>query len=274
MQLFCFGLGYTARTLIDHLPPTWQVMGTNRLGSNNLIRFDPPHLLNNEDKAVLAGSSHILISIPPSSEGDPVYHHHLADIQRSKYVRWVGVLSATSVYGDHGGAWVDEQSPCLPTNTRGQMRLQTEQAWLSSNLPVHIFRLAGIYGMGRNILDEVRLGTARRLYKEGQYFSKIHVDDLARGLLASMKNPKPNSIYNLGDNEPAPSHIVTEYACGLLGVEPPPLVPWDSVPLSEMGRSFWLDNKRVDSRRIQQELGITWMYPSYREGLTALLKNP
>jgi nucleoside-diphosphate-sugar epimerase len=230
--------------------------------------------------AALAGTSHLLSSAPPDPEvepgaGDPVLDHHSADIAALESLAWLGYLSTTGVYGDRGGAWVDEDSALTPTGERGRRRVAAEDAWLElwerDARPVHLFRLAGIYGPGRSALDTVRNGTARRIDKPGQVFSRIHVDDIAAVLQASIARPRPGAAYNLCDDEAAPPQEVVAFACALLGREAPPLVPFEAAELSDMARSFYRDNKRVSNARIKDELGVALAYPSYREGLRAIL---
>jgi nucleoside-diphosphate-sugar epimerase len=213
--------------------------------------------------------------VPPDEIGDPVLDCHGAAVAAIAGLRWVGYLSTTGVYGDCGGAWVDEATEPRPAGERGRRRLQAEEGWLalhrSAHLPLHIFRLAGIYGPGRSPLDAVRAGTARRIDKPGHVFSRIHVDDLAAVLRASMARPDPGAIYNLCDDAPAAPGEVIAHAAALLGVAPPPIVEFAAATLSPMARSFYDDNKRVCNRRIKTALGVTLRYPSYREGLAAIL---
>ena len=283
--LFCFGLGYTASVLAQALSPKgWRVLGTHRPADPSgsvstddieMRVFDREHPLA-DARALLADATHLLSSVPPDATGDPVLDMHANDIAAARGLRWVGYLSTTGVYGDRGGGWVDEASPLLPTGERGRRRLAAENRWLDlwrqHGIPVHIFRLAGIYGPGRSALDAVRSGQARRIVKPGQVFSRIHVADIAQFLEASMARPAPGAIYNVCDDDPAPPDEVVAFACELLGVAAPPPVPIEQAELSEMARSFYADNKRVSNRRIKQELGVSLRYPSYREGLAALLK--
>jgi nucleoside-diphosphate-sugar epimerase len=221
--------------------------------------------------AVLRGVTHLLSSVPPDADGDPVLRHHAADLAALPGLAWVGYLSTTGVYGDRQGGWVDEDSNLTPGTERGRRRLAAERAWLASGLPVHLFRLAGIYGPGRNQLAGLRAGTAQRIDKPGQVFSRIHVDDIATVLAASIACPSPGRAYNVCDNEAAPPAEVVAHAAGLLGMAPPPLVPFATAELSPMARSFYADSKRVDNARIKAELGVALRYPTYREGLAALL---
>jgi nucleoside-diphosphate-sugar epimerase len=288
-RLFCFGLGYCALALARRLQAQgWSVAGTTRSEdkANNLAAegievflFDRGRPLE-DPAAALAGTSHLLSSAPPGPEvepgaGDPVLDHHRPDIAALEGLAWLGYLSTTGVYGDRDGGWVDEDSALTPTGERGRRRMAAEEAWLDlrerDGLPVHLFRLAGIYGPGRSALDVVRDGAARRIDKPGQVFSRIHVDDIAAVLLASIARPRPGAAYNLCDDEAAPPQEVVTYACELLGREPPPLVPLEKARLSDMARSFYRDNKRVSNARIKDELGVTLAYPSYREGLRAIL---
>jgi nucleoside-diphosphate-sugar epimerase len=221
----------------------------------------------------LAGTTHLLTSIAPDDAGDPVLDHHAADLERCRALVWAGYLGTTGVYGDRGGDWVDEASPVAPTMARTRRRVVAEGRWLASGLPVHLFRLAGIYGPGpgRNALDAVRSGRARRIVKPGQMFGRIHVDDIVQVLCASMARPNPGAIYNLADDEPAPPQDVVAHACALLGVAPPPEIPYEEAALSPMAQSFYADNRRICNARIKQELGVVLRYPSYREGLASLL---
>jgi nucleoside-diphosphate-sugar epimerase len=284
--LSCFGLGYTAGFLSRALKAEgWRVLGTCRAADAprrmvadeiEMRVFDRAHPLA-DARAILAGATHLLSSVPPDETGDPVLDLHGEDIAAARGLRWVGYLSTTGVYGDRAGGWVDEAAQLLPTGERGRRRVDAETRWLElqrrHGCPVHIFRLAGIYGPGRNVLDAVRSGTARRIEKPGQVFSRIHVSDIAQVLRASMAKPEPGAIYNVCDDDPAPPADVVAFACGLLGSPLPPSVPIEQAELSEMALSFYADNKRVSNRRIKEELGVSLRYPSYREGLAALLKE-
>jgi len=283
-RLFCFGLGYSAAALVAELQPAgWRIAGTCRSTEKQAglakagieaFRFarDAPLV---DPAAALAGTTHLLVSVPPDAAGDPVLDHHAAAIAGLTGLAWAGYLSTTGVYGDRAGGWVDETSALTPTTERGRRRLAAEQSWRElwrrHQVPVHLFRLAGIYGPGRSQLDAVRAGTAQRIDKPGQVFSRIHVADIAAVLLASMARPNPGAAYNVCDDEAAAPEAVVAYACDLLGVKPPPLVPFAAARLSPMGRSFYEDNKRVSNGLIKSELGVRLRYPSYREGLRALL---
>ena len=278
--LFCFGLGYSAMALIARLRDDgWRIAGTcrspekqARLAAEGIdaLLFDRDRPLD-DAAAALAGVSHILSSVPPDADGDPVIDHHGRDLAALDNVAWAGYLSTTGVYGDRGGDWVTEDDDLRPSTERGRRRVAAERAWLALPLPVHLFRLAGIYGPGRNQLAAVRNGTAKRIDKPGQVFSRIHVDDIAAVLAASIRRPNPGAAYNVCDDEAAPPQDVVAFAADLLGIEPPPLVPFDAAELSPMGRSFYAESKRVRNDRIKSELGVELTYPDYRAGLRALL---
>ncbi|MBL8893058.1 MAG: SDR family oxidoreductase [Rhizobiales bacterium] len=272
-HLFCFGLGFSAQALIRRLkPPGWQISGTNRDGAAldgvTVWRFDGSTPV---PERALAGVTHLLLSVPPGADGDLVLDSH-RDALAPRSFDWVGYLSTTGVYGDRGGDWVDEDTPLAPTTERGQRRLEAEQAWLDL-CDAHLFRLAGIYGPGRNQLVSMLDGTAKRVIKPGQVFSRIHVDDIAGVLAASILEPNPGRAYNVCDDEPAPPQDVVAFAAELLGMEPPPAIPFADAALSAMARSFYAESKRVSNRRIKEELGYRLLYPTYREGLQALLST-
>ncbi len=287
-HLFCFGLGYTALVLARRaLAAGWTVAGTCRkAATRDALRAEgiAAHLFDGgamlADAADrLGAASHVLSSVPPDEAGDPVLRHHDDDLAAAAGVRWIGYLSTTGVYGDRGGDWVDEESALRPTGDRGARRVTAEalwrDLWWDHGRPVHLFRLAGIYGPGRNALEAVRRGTARRIHKAGQVFSRIHVEDIATTLLASMAAPDPGAIYNLSDDDPAPADEVIAHAAALLGVAPPPLVPYRQAEadMSAMAKSFYRDNKRVRNDRIKDRLGVTLAYPDYKTGLAALLAD-
>lgn len=285
-RLFCFGLGYSATRLARGLiADGWTVAGTCRssdyrdeLAAKGIeaFVFDRDRPLAEPGKALL-GATHLLSSVPPGKNGDPVLNRHRDDIQAMQGLQWVGYLSSTGVYGDAGGARVDETSPVNPSSDRGHRRAKAEAAWLAlqanQGLPIHVFRLAGIYGPGRSALDQVRAGRARRIEKPGHMFSRIHVDDIAVVLRASIARPNPGAVYNVCDDEAASPSDVNAFACELMGQEPPPVIPFDVArkEMSPMGLSFWRDNRRVDNRRIKDDLGVILTYPDYRVGLNAIL---
>lgn len=283
--LFCFGLGYTASAFSQRLMAQgWSVRGTSRseakraeLAEQGIAAwtFDRDRPLG-DPAAALDGVSYILSSVPPDAAGDPVLDHHGTDIAAlSARLQWVGYLSTTGVYGNRDGGLVDEKSDRRPATVRGERRVAAEDGWCGlwrdHGVPAHLFRLAGIYGPGRNALVTVAKGEARRIVKPGQIFSRIHVDDISATLEASMARPNPGAAYNLCDDEAAPPQDVVTYACGLLGVDAPPEVPFEEADLSDTARSFYGENKRVSNHRIKHELGVTLTYPDYRTGLEAML---
>jgi nucleoside-diphosphate-sugar epimerase len=284
-RLFCFGFGFCARQLAERLlPQGWTVAGTARAPAEAAPAGPaiPRHAFAREHPlpapaALLAGTTHLLVSIPPDDSGDAVLDKHAGDLAALPDLRWVGYLSTTGVYGDRAGGWVDEADALRPTGERGRRRVAAEDAWRAlgrrTGIAVHCFRLAGIYGPGRSALDTLRAGRAQRIDKPGQVFSRIHVADVAATLVASMARPNPGAAYNVCDDDPAPPADVIAYAAELLGVAPPPLVPFETAALSPMARSFYDDNKRVSNRRIKEELGVRLTYPSYRQGLVALLAS-
>ncbi|MFT6579987.1 MAG: hypothetical protein ACJAU6_000412 [Alphaproteobacteria bacterium] len=223
----------------------------------------------------LSGATHLLVSAPPGAAGDPFLLKFAGQIARLKNLQWAGYLSTTGVYGDRNGDWVDEASPLQPTGDRGQRRVDAEAAWLElwrdHEIPVHIFRLAGIYGPGRNQISKVRAGAAKRIDKPGQVFSRIHIDDIAGVLRASIQRPNPGAVYNVCDDEAAPPSDVIAFIAAQIGVAPPPLTPFEDAELSAMGRSFYRDNKRVSNRRIKEELGVDLKWPDYRVGLMGII---
>ena len=280
-HLFCFGLGYSALALARLLAGEGlHVTGSSRgaekaagldaLGFETRV-FDRERLLPAQ---ALGGVTHILASIPPDQTGDPALDCHGDNIAAMKHLAWLGYLSTTGVYGDRDGGWVDETSALVPTGERGRRRVMAEAGWLAlwrrRGVPVHIFRLAAIYGPGRNPFAALRAGSATRIDKPGQVFSRIHIEDLAAVLRASIANPRPGAVYNVCDDEPAPPEAVVAYAAALLGMPLPPLVAFEKADLSPMARSFYKDNKRVCNRLIKSELGIRLRYPDYRRGLTAI----
>ncbi len=286
-HLFCFGLGYTATALGKVLlQKGWQVSGTcqtqdkrqelTQLGFEAVL-FDG----NNHSKDVAArlnSATHILQSIAPDAQGDPVLSVFAPDIRaHAAQIQWLGYLSTTAVYGDRQGGWVEETSELIPQMPRGIWRVQAEQHWRNlmseSGLPVHIFRLAGIYGPGRNQLKKLLAKKARRIVRKGQLFSRIHVEDITQTLLASIHQPNPGAIYNVCDNEAAPPQDVIEYAAKLLGIEPPPVEPFDEAEMSAMARSFYSESKQVNNEKIKTELGVNLTYPTYREGMRFLVEE-
>lgn len=278
--LLSFGHGYSARRLTrDLLAEGWRVIGTTRSEEKaEAIRAEGAEAVVWPGvRPPLEEATHLLLSAGPDEAGDPVLRALAGDIAaRAGALEWVGYLSTTGVYGDRGGDWIDERAARTPATRRGAWRVAAEDAWLalhaSAGLPVHLFRLAGIYGPGRGPFEKVRQGTARRIVKEGQVFSRIHVDDIAQVLRASMARPNPGAAYNVCDDQPAPPQDVIAEAARLLGVELPPEIPFEEAEMTPMARSFYSESKRTSNRRIREELGVELRFPSYREGLRGLLE--
>ena len=288
-SLFCFGLGYSAAALArDLVARGWRVAGTCRTEDKARALSEEGIETDIFDGAAplpglaarLRDATHVLSSVPPGESGDPVLAHHFDDLAHAHHLDWIGYLSTTGVYGDRDGDWVDEESELAPTTDRGARRVTAEARWLDlwweHDRPVHLFRLAGIYGPGRNALETVKSGRAKRIHKAGQVFSRIHVDDIVQVLAASMGRPNPGAAYNVCDDEAAPPDEVIAHACDLLGVEKPPVIPYHEAEaeMSAMARSFYRDNKRVRNGRIKDELGVRLKYSDYRAGLRALLDQP
>lgn len=291
INLFAFGYGYCARHLVAQDRALGdealfaRVTGTTRdagkaaaLESEGIIARifdetggDPPIP---DD---LGASDALVTSIAPDQEGDPVLRRYARAIADAPRLSWIGYLSTIGVYGDTGGEWIDEETPFEAVSARARARRAAEEAWLAlgreTGKAVQIFRLGGIYGPGRSAITQLRAGTARRIVKPGQVFNRIHVADIAAVLRASLANPDPGRIYNLVDDHPAPPQDVIAHAAELIGVEPPPEIPFEEAELSPMARAFYADCKRVRSRRIREELGVTLQYPDYRAGLAALAKG-
>lgn len=277
-HLLSFGHGYSARALARGLlSQGWSITGTTRSpdkAAQIATEGVTPVIWPGGDLTdALDCATHLLVSAGPGPDGDPVLRElREAVAARADQFQWVGYLSTTGVYGDHGGDWVDESTPLTPSTKRGQMRVAAEAEWQALGLPLHIFRLAGIYGPGRGPFAKVRNGTARRIIKPGQVFSRIHVEDIAQVLAASIARPNPGAIYNVCDDDPAPPEDVIAYAAHLLGLPIPPAEDFATAEMTPMARSFYAESKMVRNDRIKQELGVTLRYPDYRVGLGALLK--
>ena len=274
--LLSFGHGYSAQALTRLLPDDWRVIGTTRSedkAATFMAQGTEPRIWPGSNLTpALNAATHLLISAGPSEAGDPVLNELRDEISaRKDQFEWVGYLSTTGVYGDHQGRWVDETTPLTPSTKRGQLRVDAEAAWQKMDLPLHIFRLAGIYGPTRGPFAKVRNGTARRIIKEGQVFSRIHVDDIAQVLAASIKNPSAGAIYNLCDDDPAPPEDVIAYAAELLNMPIPPAQDYETAEMTPMARSFYAESKKVRNDRIKTELGVNLIHPNYRVGLESLL---
>lgn len=276
--LLSFGHGYSARALARILlPQGWRVIGTTRSPEKAAALaetgVEPVVWPGSMIGPALDAATHILVSAAPDDGGDPVLRDCRDAIAAAvSRLSWVGYLSTTGVYGDRGGDWVDEGSALTPTTARGRARVAAEAAWAAiPGLPLHIFRLAGIYGPGRGPFEKVRQGTARRIVKPGQVFSRIHVDDIAQVLAASIARPDPGAVYNVCDDDPAPPEDVIAHAAHLLGLPVPPAEGWDSAEMTPMARSFYAESKKVRNDRMKRELGVRLIHPDYRSGLAALL---
>ncbi|SLN56583.1 NAD dependent epimerase/dehydratase family protein [Roseovarius albus] len=277
--LLSFGHGYSAQALAQLLlPQGWRVIGTTRTAEKaEALWIDGVEALvwpGTDLSEAFAQATHLLVSAGPNADGDPVLNVCEAEIRAlAPQLEWAGYLSTTGVYGDHQGGWVDESTALSPSTKRGQMRVEAEAAWQAIvGLPLHIFRLAGIYGPGRGPFSKVRAGTARRIIKDNQVFSRTHVEDIAQILAASIAQPNPGSIYNVCDDDPAPPEDVIGYAAELLGLPLPPAERFDEAEMTPMARSFYAESKRVRNDRIKDELGVKLLYPDYRAGLQALLR--
>ena len=235
--------------------------------------FDRDRALQNVSR-LFTGVSHVLNSVPPDGGPgtDPVIAHHLQDLGALSSLRWAGYLSTTGVYGDTAGQMVDEEAEPHPASERAKRRLAAETAWRAL-APAHVFRLPGIYGPGRSAIDALHAGTARVIERPGRLFNRVHVDDIAGALWASMAAPEPGALYNICDDEPAEPAAVMREAARLLGVDAPPGLPFAAAEatMSAMARGFWNDNRVVSNERLKTRLGYRLRYPSYREGLAAIV---
>lgn len=275
--MLILGHGYSANALSRRLiPQGWTVIGTTRSAEKadalRAIGVEPLIWPGEDLEPALARADHLLMGMGPEADGDPILvrHRDLVTAWASRF-RWAGYLSTTGVYGDYRGDWVDEQTAPAPTTSRGRARLAAERAWASTGLPLHIFRIAGIYGPGRGPFRKILDGTARLIIRENQFMSRIHVEDIAAILEASVNRPDSGAVYNVSDDEPTSPETVLIHAARLLGRPAPPSVPYDQAPISAMARSFYSESKKVSNRRIREELGVRLAYPTYREGLAALL---
>ncbi len=285
MGIFFFGMGYssqaTARSIKQLVDAEAEIIGTTRSRpkAEELIRagmrahaFDgrAPGLMLASD---LTKTTHLVVSIPPGTGADPVLAHHRSDLDKAEGLEWLCYFSTVGVYANSDGGWIDENAPCEQEVERARARLEAEEQWRDyahrRDLPLAIFRLAGIYGPGRSSIDKLAAGTAHRINKPGQVFNRVHVEDIGRITALGMRAGL-NGTFNLTDDEPAPPQDLVTYAAKLMEVDPPPEVAFEKADLSEMARSFFADNKRVSNAAIKKELGIELLYPSYREGLKAI----
>lgn len=280
MRLFCFGYGYSAEGLARKLSPRVTSVAGTRTSVPDIAELnitlapykgDEPSA---EVRDLLSSATHVLVSIPPDLEGDPALRHYGTDMASLSDMAWVGYLSTVGVYGDHKGAWVDETAAVRPISERSLRRARAEAEWLAfgreAGKRVEVFRLAGIYGPGRSVVDNLRNGTARRIVKAGQVFNRIHVDDIARVLAAAIDKETGHSIFNVSDDEPAPPEDVIAYAAEMMALPVPPAIPFEEAGLSGMAASFWAETKRISNTRIRRDLGVELLYPTYREGLRAI----
>jgi nucleoside-diphosphate-sugar epimerase len=263
MRLHIFGLGYCGTAVGDAAQAAGFVVSATTRHAH--------------DGTALQAATHVLSTVPPDATGEPILAQHASAIATAPALRWIGYLSSTAVYGDRGGSWVDEDTPPAPTLDRGHRRLAAETAWsgFADQCAVDIFRLAGIYGPGRSAFDDLRAGRARRIIKPGHVFGRIHRDDIVCAVLAAARQNGPINmrIFNLTDREPAEPAAVIEEAAGLLGMPPPLAIDFEvaALAMSPIARSFWAENRKVASRKTQAALRLTWRYPSFREGLRAVL---
>lgn len=283
-HLLIFGFGYTAHFLAQkareiNIQITATTRNNDALGYNREFDCELIHFSEKNIEQALATASHILISTPPTPGlGDPVLMNFGNFLKKTiKNIQWIGYLSSTGVYGDHQGRWVDESSKPIALGGQGQLRLAAENEWRSFakayQLPLTIFRLAGIYGPQRNVLARLMAGKNDTIVKDGQFFSRIHVEDIVLAIVAAMQNPRVGiSIYNVADDEPTPSHVLDEYAASLLQLPPLKRVAYEMATLSPMAQEFYSHNKRVSNAKLKKALNIQLTYPTYKEGLAHLLE--
>ena len=289
MNVFFFGMGYsslaTARAIHNIIDNDVPIAGTTRTEEGVERLAESPYRLHVFDgvhqSTTLSGdlrrATHVVLSIPPNDSGDPALNLHRDDLDAADELQWLCYFSTVGVYGDFGGAWIDETAPTRPINKRSQQRVEVEQQWRDyargRGVPLLVLRLAGIYGPGRSSYDKLREGTARRIIKPNQVFNRIHVDDIGR-ITALAARQTLAGTFNLSDDEPAPPQDLVEYAARRLGVPVPPDVPFEEAQMTPMARSFYSDNKRVSSQAIRKALGTELIYPNYRAGLDAIFELP
>ncbi|WP_332691963.1 SDR family oxidoreductase [Devosia sp.] len=287
MNAFFFGLGFSSTAAAMRMRESGHyadIGGTVRSAEKaQLLRVKglSAHVFDGTAPGPTLGpdlrkSSHVIFSIAPGEEGDPALLHHRADLDAAEHLQWLCYYSTVGVYGDFGGAWIDESAPLVPRNERSDRRVLAEQAWrdyaAERGVKLTILRLAGIYGPGRSTFDKLAEGTSRRVVKPGQVFNRIHVDDIGR-VTALAAAARLDGTFNLGDDEPAPPQEVIAHAAGMMGVEPPPEIAFETAEMTPMQRSFYTDNKRVSNAAIKTALGIQLLYPTYREGLAAIYEE-
>ena len=284
--LLALGLGYSASAVAARLSgPQWRIIGTARSEAgvraieakgHRAIAFDgeqPSPALGD----ALRGATHLLLSAPPGEHGDPLLHLHRDGLEEARDLAWIGYLSTIGVYGDHQGGWVDEATPPTPGSPRSKQRFLAENAWMefaeAQSVTLQIFRLAGIYGPGRNSLERLIAGQEKRIDKPEQVFNRIHVADIVAVVEAGIGAGRVSGVFNVADDAPAPPQDIVGFAAELLGIEPPPLIPWEAADLTPMARSFYMETKRVRNRRIKDVLGVRLAHPTFRSGLRALAAN-
>lgn len=282
MNILVFGLGYSAGfyaaqavSAFDKVTATKRAPVAPEVGGVQILPFDgASEQVDERLRAALREADALLVSAGPDEQGDPVLRRLSTEIFHAPRLKRIVYLSTIGVYGDHGGAWIDETAETRPTNFRSVLRLAAETQWselgAASGKEVYILRLSGIYGPGRNVVLKLRDGTAKRLIKPGQVFNRIHVADISAAIEACLFKAAPGGIYNITDDEPAPPQDVVTYAAGLIGVKPPPEQDFVAADLTPMARSFYGENKRVANARMKRELGVVLAFPTYREGIAAL----
>lgn len=278
MKLFFFGAGYCSEFIAPLIPKHWTICGTHQKLPNRPIYKNHPYIkrytfnffLKNKKK-FFEKTSHFLVSIPPDNKGDLIIREIRDLLIGNKNLKWIGYFSTTGVYGDHGGRWVDENTKVNPSNQRAKLRLVAEKQFLdlydSYKLPIHIFRLPGIYGPKRSVFDRIKNGKTNFVKKENHFFSRIHVKDIASCVFKSMKNPTPGEIFNITDDKPSPSQDVTKFAYKLMKMKLPEFIESDNIKLSGMAKSFYLDNKKVSNKKVKNALNWKPSFPEYKIGL-------
>jgi len=289
-NIFIFGLGYTALYFTKfatdhgyHVTATSRELHVKQINAQNLNINDKKFEIinfNNKDKVIknLSDSEYILVSVPPKDGHDLIFKEFNKEIIKNKNkIKWVGYLSSTGVYGNHDGAWVTEKSECKGDSSSNKARIAAEKEWMSLyenyNIPVHIFRIAGIYGPGRSVIDKIKSGKSHSIYKENQFFSRIHVKDIAGILYASINNPTKGEIYNLSDDMPAASHEVDLYAAKLMSYPNLKIVNYKEANLSEMAKEFFSSNKKVSNAKVKEVLSYDFLFPNYEAGLINIFKK-
>lgn len=275
-NLLIFGYGYTAAYIAASLNSNqWNIIGTTRSpkahnNNNIIIEYN-----NNQISKALETVTHIIISIPPSIKGDIVLNEFKELLLAANHLKWIGYLSSSSVYGNHNGAWVDENTKLIPLSERAKNRVLAEQQWLNfgkqHSINTNIFRLAGIYGPSRNALESVTADKARSIMKKGQCFSRIHVEDIANVVKHAISNNATSEIYNVADDYPCSTYEVNNFAAKLLNVETPSMIKFSQASLSPMTKGFYTDNKKVSNKKIKTQLAVKLKYPTFREGLQSLV---